>query len=106
MLRREPACAWLTAGKTSIDQRHKYLPCLHKDILRKAIKKWIEVHFYPPCAGSDPEDPDIHINLMEPFVAFVWAFYTVNHKPAIPALTDVGRFIFTYIWRMQHPLMR
>ena len=106
MLLRDPASAWLTAGETDIDQRHKHLPCVNKDVLMRAIQKWIELHFYPPCSGFDPEDEDTHLNLMEPFVAFVWAFYTRNHKPTIPALTDVGRFIFTYIWRMQHPLMR
>ena len=106
MLRLEPACAWMTAGVTGIDQRHAYLPCLHKDLLRNSIKKWIDLHFYPPCAAPDPDDEMIVIDLMENFVAFVWADYTANHKPVIPALTNVGRFIFTYIWRKQHSLMR
>ena len=106
MLLREPACAWLTAGKTGIDQRHKTLPCLHKDIARKAIHKWIEFHFYPPCAGLVPGDDTRQLNLMEHFCAFFWAYYTLHHKPCIPALTDVGRFIFTYMWQKQHSLMR
>ena len=105
-LLKEPACAWLTADKTGIDQRHKYLPCLNKDVTRKSIQKWIELHLFPPCAGVDPDDPTITIDLMENFVAFFWADYTVNHKPVIPALTNVGRFLFTYIWRSQHSLMR
>ena len=105
-LRRDPACAWLTAGKTAIDQRSEYLPCLHKDVLRKAVKTWIAVHFFPPCSGQDPEDPTVlDMNMMEPCVAFIWAYYTMHHRPKIPALTDVGRFIFAYIWRMQHNLM-
>jgi hypothetical protein len=104
-LRREPACAWLTAGKTGIDQRCNHLPCLHKDVLRKAIKTWIAVHFFPPCSGADPADPNAKLNFMEHFTAFVWAHYTMHHKPKIPALTNVGRFIFAYMWRMQHPLM-
>ena len=75
-------------------------------LLRNSIKKWIDLHFYPSCAAPDPDDDMIVIDLMENFVAFVWADYTANHKPVIPALTNVGRFIFTYIWRMQHSLMR
>jgi len=105
MLRQQPACAWLTAGRTDIDQRSKWLPALHKDVLRKAIKRWIEVHFFLPVAGFTLGD-NTHVNMMEPFVTFVWAYYTLNHKPVIPALTDVGRFMFTYIWRSQHSLFR
>ena len=105
MLRREPACAWLTAGRTGIDQRAKTLPALHKDVLRQGIKRWIDIHFYLPVSGFTPED-DLHVNMMEPFVTFVWTYYTLHHKPIIPAFTDVGRFIFTYIWRHQHALFR
>ena len=106
MLLLEPACAWMSAGVTDIDQRHKYLPCLNKDIARKAIHKWIELYFYPPCAGLNPSDHTIVLDLMEHFVAFFWAYYIANHKPVIPTLTNVGRFMFTYMWRMQHSLMR
>ena len=105
LLRREPACAWFTAGKTEINQKSKDLPALHKDVLRKALKRWIELYFYLPVAGFAPND-DKHINMMEYFVTFVWAYYTENQRPKIPAFTDVGRFIFTYIWRHQHALFR
>ena len=105
VLRKDPACAWLSAGTTEIDQRSKHLPALHKDVLRKALKTWIEIHFFIPVAGLTPKD-DKHVNMMEYFVAFVWGYYTLHHKPVIPAFTDVGRFIFTYIWRNQHALFR
>ena len=105
MLTKDPACAWFSAGRTDIDQRSKHLPALHKDVLRTTVKKWIEVHFYLPVAGLTPED-DKHVNFMEPFVAFVWGDYTLKHQPVIPAFTDLGRFIFTYIWIHQHDLFR
>ena len=105
LLMREPACAWLSAGQTNIDQRHRDLPALHKDLLRHAVQRWTEVHFNLPVAGNSPKD-DVHVNLMHPFITFVWAHYTVHHRPVIPALTDLGRFIFTYIWRKQHALFR
>ena len=106
MLLMEPACAWLTAGRTNIDQRSKHLPALHKDVVRKGVQRWIELHFYIPCAGQTLEDDTVHANIMEPFVSFLWAYYTLHHRPKIPAFTDVGRFIFTYIWRRQHALFR
>lgn len=105
VLRKDPACAWLSAGMTEIDQRSKFLPALHKDVLRKALKAWIELHFFLPVAGISPKD-DKHVNMMHHFVTFVWGYYTLHHCPIIPAFTDVGRFIFTYIWRNQHPLLR
>ena len=43
---------------------------------------------------------------MEMFVTFVWGYYTQNQLPKVPALTDVGRLLFTYMWRQQHALFR
>ena len=51
MLRREPACAWFTAGVTEIVQSSKDLPALHKDVLRQALKRWTEVYFFLPVGG-------------------------------------------------------
>jgi len=53
-----------------------------------------------------PGEDNEHVNFMEYFVVYVWAYYTQYQSPKIPALTNVGRFIFTYIWRHQHPLFR
>ena len=100
----EPACAWYTAGKQPNSLRHKFLPCLHKDVVRNAVQDWVKVHFYLPVAGINKQDQ--HKNFMEMFVTFVWGFYTQNQKPKVPALTNVGRFTFTYIWRKQHDLVR
>ena len=47
-----------------------------------------------------------HHNFMEQFVTFVWAYYTEHQRPRVPAMTDVGRFLFTYVWRHQHNLLR
>ena len=55
MLRREPACAWFTAGVTDIVQSSKELPALHKDVLRQALKRWTEVHFVLPVGGITKE---------------------------------------------------
>ena len=74
-------------------------------MLRKAIQRWIEVHFYIPVAGNDTATNE-HVNFMEMFVTYVWAYYTQHQEPKVPALTDVGRFTFTYIWRGQHALFR
>ena len=90
------------AGTNPVLQQSKDLPALHKDILRKAVQEWIAVHFFLPVAGKF--DGERHINIMEPFVTFVWAYYTQHQRPKVPTLTDVGRFLFTYIWRGQHPL--
>ena len=106
MLRLQPACAWFTAGKSANSQQSKFLPALHKDVLRKALQRWIEVHFYLPVAGNDPNNNNQHVNLMEMFVTYVWGYYTQHQEPKVPALTDVGRFTFTYIWRSQHALFR
>ena len=104
MLRREPACAWFTAGTGKLVQASKDLPALHKDVLRGAVKRWTEIHFFLPVAGNCGDGD--HFNLMEMFVTFVWGYYTENQAPKVPALTDVGRFVFTYIWRHQHALFR
>ena len=104
MLLKEPACAWFTAGQNNVSQQSKFLPALHKDVLRKAVQTWFEIHFYLPVAGHDEESQ--HVNMMEFFVTYVWAYYSQNQQPKIPALTDIGRFTFTYIWRHQHPLFR
>lgn len=102
MLRRVPATAWFTAGVSKYDQTSKELPALHKDVLRKGLQRWTEVHFFLPVAGITKEGK--HINFMEMFATFVWAYYTQNQSPKVPALTDVGRFLFTYMWRHQHAL--
>ena len=47
-----------------------------------------------------------HINMMTYFATYVWAYYVEHQSPKVPALTNVGRFLFTYIWRHQHPLFR
>jgi len=104
MLRREPACAWLVAGATAVSLRCSQLPALHKHVLRRAIQRWQARHFYLPVAGTD--SAGIHRNYMKMFVTYVWAYYTCNQNPEVPALTDVGRFLFTYIWRHQHSLFR
>ncbi len=104
MLLREPACAWYTAGKQSNCLRHKFLPSLNKDVLRYAVQDWVKVHFYLPVAGVDKDGQ--HTNFMEMFVTYVWAFYTQKQQPKVPALTNEGRFTFTYIWRKQHALAR
>ena len=106
MLRRQPACAWFTAGTAQVTQQHKFLPCLDKTVLRNAVKRWIELHFYLPVAGDVPNEGNKHINFMEHFVTFVWGYYSVNQRPSVPAFTNVGRFLFTYIWRQQHALFR
>ena len=107
MLLREPACAWFTVGISQVSQQSKFLPALEKTVLRNAVKRWIEVHFYLPVAGNLPSDEDNkHVNIMEHFVTYIWAYYTQNQCPKIPAMTNVGRFMFTYIWRHQHPLFR
>ena len=104
MLRQEPACAWFTAGATEIVQSSKDLPALHKDVLRQGLKRWTEVHFFLPVGGITKEGN--HVNIMEMFVTFVWGYYTQNQLPKVPALTDVGRLLFTYMWRQQHALFR
>ena len=104
MLLRDPACAWFTAGRNKVSQQSNFLPSLHKDVLRKAVQEWFEVHFYLPVAGHDENNE--HTNMMEMFVTFVWGYYTKHQRPKVPALTDAGRFTFTYIWRNQHPLFR
>lgn len=104
MLRREPACAWLVAGATAVSLRSTQLPALHKHVLRQAVQRWQARHFYLPVAGTDKAG--IHHNYMKMFVTYVWAYYTCNQNPIVPALTDVGRFLFTYIWRRQHNLFR
>ena len=104
MLLREPACAWYTAGKQPNCLRHKFLPSLNKDVLRNAVQEWVKVHFYLPVAGVNKDGQ--HTNLMEMFVTYVWGYYTQNQQPKVPALTNVGRFTFTYIWRKQHALTR
>ena len=96
MLLREPACAWFTAGTGPVRQQSIHLPALHKDVLRNAVKRWIELHFYLPVAGKNPSDNE-HINMMEMFVTFVWGYYTENQRPKVSGFTDVGRFTFTYI---------
>ena len=73
-------------------------------MLRNAFKQWLVVHFYLPVAGHNKANE--HVNLMEMFVTFVWGYYSQHQHPKIPALTDVGRLTFTYIWRMQHSLFR
>ena len=104
MLLREPACAWFSAGVGNVDHQSKDLSALHKDVLRKAVKRWIEVHFFLPVAGISTNGE--HTNFMDMFVTFVWGYYTRNQSPRVPAFTDIGRFLFTYIWRNQHPLFR
>ena len=104
MLRKEPACAWFTAGVTPNCQRSKPLPSLQRAGLRKAIQKWIKHHFFLPVGGIDKDGNQI--NLMRMFVTYVWADYVYYQKPKVPALTNVGRFIFAYIWRNQHALYR
>ena len=104
MLRRDPACAWFTAGTHDNCERSPYLPSLHKVVLRDGLKRWLHVHFYYPVAGYNDEKE--HVNIMEMFVAFVWGHYTQNQLPRVPAFTDVGRLTFTYIWRHQHALYR
>ena len=104
MLRREPACAWFTVGMAAVRQQSKDLPALHKDVLRKAVKRWIELHFFLPVGGYNSSAE--HVNMMEMLVTFVWGYYTENQIPKVPAFTDVGRFTFTYIWRHQHALFR
>ena len=104
VLRREPACAWFSAGAHDKCQSNKYLPALQNTVLRNAFKQWLVVHFYLPVAGHNKANE--HVNLMEMFVTFVWGYYSQNQHPKIPALTDVGRLTFTYIWRMQHSLFR
>ena len=104
MLRNIPATAWFTAGATKHVQMCKVLPACHKDVLRKGLKRWTEVHFLLPCSGVTTDGR--HLNIMEWFVTFVWAYYTQNQSPKVPALTDVGRFLFTYMWRNQHALFR
>ena len=131
MLRREPACVWFTAGATEIVQSSKDLPALHKDVLRQALKRWTEVYFFLPVGGITKQGKIIthngnkhtllhtlgythththhagdHVNIMEMFVTFVWGYYTQNQLPKVPALTDVGRLLFTYMWRQQHALFR
>ena len=75
-------------------------------MLRNAVKRWIELHFYLPVAGDVPNEGSKHSNFMEHFVTFVWAYYTTHQRPSVPAFTNVGRFLFTYIWRQQHALFR
>jgi len=104
MLLHEPACAWLLAGAAGVSLRCKHLPALNKHVLRRAVHHWIENHFILPVGGTDKDG--VHHNIMEQFVTFIWANYTVKQRPRVPAMTDVGRFLFTYIWRHQHPLMR
>jgi len=104
MLRREPAVAWFTAGLSKNVQASKDLPALHKDVLRQALQRWTAVHFLLPVAGITKEGT--HLNLMEMLITFVWGYYTQNQQPKVPALTDVGRFLFCYIWRHQHALFR
>ena len=100
----EPACAWLTAGISKLSLKSKFLSALNKHVLREAIQHWIEYHFVFPVGGTDQKGE--HHNFMEQMVTFVWGFYTENQRPKVPAMTDVGRFLFTYIWRHQHPLLR
>ena len=100
----EPACAWLLAGAGNLCLQSKSMPALNKHVLRAAVQHWIENHFLFPVGGTDKDG--VHHNLMEHVVTFVWAYYTDNQKPKVPAMTDVGRFMFTYIWRRQHQLLR
>ena len=100
----EPACAWLTAGLHNLSLRSTHLPALNKHILRKGVQHWIENHFVFPVGGTDGGGN--HHNFMEQFVTFVWAYYTEHQRPRVPAMTDVGRFLFTYVWRLQHNLLR
>ena len=106
MLRSEPACAWFGAGVSQVNQQGKYLPALEKTVLRIAIKRFIGLHFYLPVAGHMPGEANIHVNMMSFFVTWIWAYYTQHQKPKVPAFTNVGRFLFTYIWRNQHLLFR
>ena len=106
MLLREPACAWFLAGCKQVSQQSNFLPALEKNVLRLGVKRWIEVHFYLPVAGHMPGEANNHINMMKFFVTYVWAYYTQHQRPKVPALTNVGRFLFTYIWRHQHALFR
>ena len=103
MLLQEPACAWLLAGIAAVNLRCKQLPALNKHVLRGCVQHWIENHYFLPVGGTDKDG--VHSNFMEQFVTFIWAKYTVDQRPRVPAMTDVGRFLFTYIWRHQHPLM-
>jgi hypothetical protein len=103
MLMHEPACAWLLAGVSAVSLRCKQLPALNKHVLRGAVQHWISHHYVLPVGGTGKDGE--HYNIMELFVTFVWAWYTINQKPKVPAMTDLGRFLFTYIWRRQHPLM-
>ena len=104
MLLNEPACAWLTAGVAKVSLRSSFLPALNKHVLRKVVQAWISNHFVLPVGGTDKEG--VHHNMMERFVTYTWAKYTMKQRPKVPAMTDVGRFLFTYIWRYQHTLMR
>ena len=54
MLRGEPACAWFTAGSNRVNQQSQHLPTLEKTVLRHAVKRFIELHFYIPVAGIMP----------------------------------------------------
>ena len=104
MLRRVPATAWFTAGATKYDQTSKELPGVHKDVLRKGVQRWTAVHFFLPVGGITNKGE--HVNFMEEFITFVWAWYVKNQSPKVPALTDIGRFLFTYMWRNQHVIFR
>ena len=106
MLRGEPACAWFTAGSNRVNQQSQHLPALEKTVLRHAVKRFIELHFYLPVAGIMPGDANNHVNMMTFFVTFVWGYYTQYQSPKVPTFTNVGRFLFTYIWRNQHRLFR
>ena len=106
MLRSEPACAWFGVGMTHVNQQSKFLPALEKNVLRVAVKRFIGLHFYLPVAGHMPGEANNHVNMMPFFVTFVWAYYTEHQTPKVPAFTNVGRLLFTYIWRNQHPLFR
>ena len=104
MLWQEPAGAWFTVGVADVTQSSQHLPALHKDVLRYAVKRYIETHFFLPVAGHNSDNE--HINIMKMFVTFVWGYYTEYQRPKVPAMTNVGRFNFTYIWRHQNALFR
>ena len=99
----EPVCAWLLAGSSQINLKSTFLPTLHKHILRKVVQHWIENHFFFPVGGTGKDG--VHHNFMEQMVVFVWAYYSENQRPKVPAMTNVGRFIFTYIWSHHHNLL-